>query len=56
MRAMNTQAPSSTPTLMQLWRPILAMLIVIVSSNYLVQFPLNDWLTWGVSPFRSPFW
>jgi uncharacterized PurR-regulated membrane protein YhhQ (DUF165 family) len=55
MRAMNTQAPSSTPALMQLWRPILAMLIVIVSSNYLVQFPINDWLTWGAFTFPVAF-
>jgi uncharacterized PurR-regulated membrane protein YhhQ (DUF165 family) len=52
---MNTQAPSSTPTLMQLWRPIMAMLIVIVSSNYLVQFQLNNWLTWGAFTFPVAF-
>jgi len=38
-----------------LWRPILAMLIVITSSNYLVQFPLNDWLTWGAFTFPVAF-
>ena len=37
---------SSTP-LTALWRPILAMAIVVTFSNVLVQFPLNDWLTWG---------
>ena len=37
---------SSTP-LIALWRPILAMAIVVTFSNVLVQFPLNDWLTWG---------
>lgn len=26
---------------------ILAMVLVVASANYLVQFPLNDWLTWG---------
>lgn len=26
---------------------ILAMVLVVASTNYLVQFPLNDWLTWG---------
>lgn len=41
--------------LLTLWRPILAMLIVIVASNYLVQFPINDWLTWGAFTFPVAF-
>lgn len=41
--------------LLTLWRPILAMLIVITSSNYLVQFPINDWLTWGAFTFPVAF-
>ena len=41
--------------LFKLWRPILAMLLVIVSANYLVQFPLNDWLTWGAFTFPVAF-
>lgn len=41
--------------LIALWRPILAMLVVIVSSNYLVQFPINDWLTWGAFTFPVAF-
>ncbi len=41
--------------LIKLWRPILAMLIVIVASNYLVQFPINDWLTWGAFTFPVAF-
>jgi len=24
-----------------------AMVIIVASANYLVQFPVNDWLTWG---------
>ena len=44
----------NTP-LMTLWRPILAMLIVITSSNFLVQFPINDWLTWGAFTFPVAF-
>jgi len=55
MRAMNKATSTPAPTLTQLWRPILAMLIVIVSSNYLVQFPLNDWLTWGAFTFPVAF-
>ena len=41
--------------LLKLWRPILAMLLVIVSANYLVQFPINDWLTWGAFTFPIAF-
>jgi len=25
----------------------LAMVVVVASANYLVQYPVNDWLTWG---------
>lgn len=31
----------------------LAMMVIVTSSNYLVQFPLNDWLTLGA--FTYPF-
>jgi len=41
--------------LLKLWRPILAMMLVIVASNYLVQFPINDWLTWGAFTFPVAF-
>jgi len=46
---------SLAPPLLLLWRPVLAMLAVIVSSNYLVQFPINDWLTWGAFTFPVAF-
>ncbi len=26
---------------------VLAMIAIVASANFLVQFPLNDWLTWG---------
>ncbi len=26
---------------------IAAMVVIVASANYLVQFPINDWLTWG---------
>lgn len=32
---------------------VAAMALVIAASNYLVQFPINDWLTWGA--FSYPF-
>ena len=31
----------------QFVRAILAMGAIVLSSNLLVQFPINDWLTWG---------
>lgn len=41
--------------LLTLWRPILAMTLVIVASNFLVQFPINDWLTWGAFTYPVAF-
>lgn len=29
----------------------LAMITLVAASNYLVQFPINDWLTWGALPY-----
>lgn len=29
------------------WTMVLAMMAIVASANYLVQFPVNDWLTWG---------
>lgn len=42
-----------TDWLKVLWVPILGMVVVVVASNFLVQFPINDWLTWGA--FSYPF-
>lgn len=44
-----------TPALASLWRPILAMMAVVVASNYLVQFQINDWLTWGAFTYPLVF-
>lgn len=33
----------------------LSMIFVIVSCNYLVQFPINDWLTWGSFTYPITF-
>ena len=38
-----------------LWRPILAMMAVVVASNCLVQFPINDWLTLGAFTYPVVF-
>ena len=55
---MTSSTPPDTPiseplTLGQLWRPLVAMTLVIVVSNIAVQFPINEWLTWGA--FTYPF-
>ena len=46
---------NATASLPSLWRPILAMMVVVVASNYLVQFPINDWLTWGAFTYPVAF-
>jgi queuosine precursor transporter len=33
----------------------LAMIAIVALSNYLVQFPINDWLTWGALPYPISF-
>ncbi len=38
-----------------LWLPILAMIVVVVSSNIAVQYPINDWLTWGAFTYPVAF-
>jgi len=35
--------------------PIIAMIIVVASSNFLVQFPINNWLTWAALTYPISF-
>ena len=35
--------------------PLAAMAAVVVASNVLVQFPINDWLTWGAFTYPVAF-
>jgi queuosine precursor transporter len=35
--------------------PFAAMVAVVVASNVLVQFPVNDWLTWGAFTYPVAF-
>ncbi len=35
--------------------PVAAMIAVVVISNVLVQYPLNDWLTWGALTYPLAF-
>ena len=48
-------AAPNLSTLKQLWLPIFAMILVVVASNFLVQFPINSWLTWGAFTFPVAF-
>jgi hypothetical protein len=44
---------------MPIWRqlalPVAAMIAVVVASNVAVQFPINDWLTWGAFTYPIAF-
>lgn len=35
--------------------PFLAMAAVVAASNFLVMFPINDWLTWGTFTYPISF-
>ncbi|MFT4249390.1 MAG: queuosine precursor transporter [Pseudomonas sp.] len=43
------------PTLPALLAAIAAMGAVVVLSNVLVQYPINDWLTWGAFTYPAAF-
>lgn len=45
--------PSPTPY--QLSLAVLAMGVVVLSSNILVQYAINDWLTWGAITYPFAF-
>lgn len=34
---------------------VAAMTVIVVASNYLVQFPVNDWITWGAFTYPVAF-
>lgn len=44
-----------SPSLPQFAAAALAMAAVVLASNILVQFPLNDWLTWGAITYPVAF-
>ncbi len=35
--------------------PFFAIVLIVTLSNYLVQFPINDWLTWGAFSYPISF-
>jgi len=39
----------------ELWLPTLAMIVIVVVSNIVVQIPINDWLTWGALTYPVSF-
>lgn len=39
-----------------LWVPAAAMAAVVAGSNFLVQFPINDWLTLAAFTYPMAFW
>ncbi|MCO5356172.1 VUT family protein [Acidovorax kalamii] len=43
------------PSLAQFAAAALAMAAVVLASNILVQFPVNDWLTWGAITYPVAF-
>ncbi len=48
-------APLTPPTRAQFITATLAMAAVVLASNILVQFPINDWLTWGAITYPVAF-
>lgn len=38
-----------------LFYPFVAMVFIVTLSNYLVMFPINDWLTWGALSYPISF-
>jgi uncharacterized PurR-regulated membrane protein YhhQ (DUF165 family) len=38
-----------------LWPYLSAMVLVVVSANVLVQYPVNDWVTWGAITYPLAF-
>lgn len=39
----------------KLFAPTAAMIVIVVASNILVQYPINDWLTWGALTYPIAF-
>jgi queuosine precursor transporter len=50
-----TASTAGARSLLALWRPIVAMALVVVASNWLVQSPINAYLTWGAFVYPIAF-
>ena len=46
---------TARPQLSLLVLGVIAMAIIVTASNFLVQFPINDWLTWGALTYPVAF-
>jgi len=44
-----------TPSSTGIAAGIVAMVVIVALSNYAVQFPINDWLTWGALTYPVAF-
>lgn len=52
---MASPASFAPPTTRALLLAVLAMGAVVLASNVLVQYPINDWLTWGAFTYPAAF-
>lgn len=50
-----TPAPLQQPNTAPFAAAALSMAVVVLASNILVQFPINDWLTWGAITYPVAF-
>ena len=50
-----TTVTLARPSVAQFAAAALAMATVVLASNILVQFPINDWLTWGAITYPVAF-
>lgn len=46
---------NNTVNFKSLIMPILAMFCITSASNYLVEIPISDWITWGTFPYPLSF-
>ena len=53
--AAKRRMPRPTLPLRPLLPPVVAMMAIVTASNFLVQFPINDWLTWGALTYPASF-
>lgn len=50
-----TPVPLQQPSTAPFAAAALSMAVVVLASNILVQFPINDWLTWGAITYPVAF-
>jgi queuosine precursor transporter len=45
----------ASASLVSITSGVIAMTIIVAASNFLVQYPINDWLTWGALTYPVAF-